>query len=140
VHVIVQPACTDVTTDEKGEAIELKATIHWTKEIKKGLGFIQWVAEPTPGKEPLVVELRLYEPLFKSDQPAAVDNWEADLNPNSEIVLPSCFADPSIKDLKVEDKVQLERLGYFCVDSDSTKEKVVLNRIVSLKATEWEGN
>jgi len=62
-------------------------------------------------------------------------DWKSNLNPNSLEVLPTCYVEPSIKDAAPGHRVQFERLGYFCIDPDSTPEKLVFNRTVTLKDT-----
>jgi glutaminyl-tRNA synthetase len=75
------------------------------------------------------VEVRLYDRLFNEERP---DN-DSPINPNSLEVLTSCQAEPSLKSTKAGDRFQFERLGYFCVDPDSTSSRLVFNRTVTLK-------
>jgi len=124
--------CTDFTKDSNGAFVELKATIDFTPKAKPA-GYIHWVAEPAPGNSPMSVEIRMYDKLFMSDQPAALDDWVPDLNPNSLAVLPKCLIDPSVKVASIGTQYQFERVGYFAVDLDSHGEHMVWNRIVSLK-------
>ncbi|KAF5727743.1 hypothetical protein HS088_TW22G01440 [Tripterygium wilfordii] len=97
------------------------------------LGVLHWVAEPSPGSDPLKVEVRLFEKLFNSENPAELDDWLADLNQESKVVVPDAYALPSVKGAAVGDSYQFERLGYFVVDKDSTPEKLVFNRTVTLR-------
>lgn len=128
--------CTQAITDKEGNVLELLAT--WDpKPANKPAGHIHWVAEPKPGKEPEIVEVRLYDVLFKSEDPGSLENWLEDLNPNSLQVFSHCYVEP-LGEKHVGDRVQFERLGYFCVDPDSTKSRKVWNRIVSLKEAKWE--
>lgn len=115
---------------------ELKCTVDWSP--KKGLGFIHWVARPAPNKEPLTCEVRLYEHLFKSKTPASIDDWEADINPDSLKVVKDALIEPSAKNLKVYSRVQFERVGFFVVDPDTTPDRLVWNRILPLKSADWE--
>jgi len=131
-HASAVITCTDFVTDANGNVTELKATIDFSLKTKPA-GFIHWVAEPAPGKEPLTAEARLYELLFKSEEPAAIDDWVADLNPNSLVIVPKIYVDPSVKGAKTGTQFQFERVGYFAVDPDTTSEKMVWNRVVSLK-------
>lgn len=99
-------------------------------------------------QEPHKVEVRLYDKLFKSEQPNSLDDWLADLNPDS-LKVTTCFVEPSLKstnfpicgincaDAKVGDAYQFERVGFFCVDKDSTPQRNVWNRIVTLKEAKW---
>ncbi len=68
------------------------------------------------------------------DVPEGKD-WKANINPNSLETVPACKLEPSVKGATVSRKYQFERLGYFCVDKDSTASKLVFNRSVSLKDT-----
>ncbi|KAK9105773.1 hypothetical protein Scep_022617 [Stephania cephalantha] len=125
--------CTDVIFGEDKETIlELRAEYDPSKKTKPK-GVIHWVAQPSPGVDPLKVEVRLFDKLFQSENPAELDDWLADLNPRSKEVVPEAFAVSSLRDTVVGDKFQFERLGYFVVDSDSTSDKLVFNRTVTLR-------
>jgi glutaminyl-tRNA synthetase len=136
-HVGFVLKCTEVIQDKEGNVVELKAVVD-TAPKKKAQGYIHWVAEPQSGKKPDEVELRIYDKLFKSEQPAKIKEWVNDLNPNSLTVLSSCLADPVLRNAKVGDSFQFERIGFFCKDPDSTPSKSIWNRIVSLKEANWE--
>mmetsp|Transcript_3801 Transcript_3801/g.5308 ORF Transcript_3801/g.5308 Transcript_3801/m.5308 type:complete len:764 (+) Transcript_3801:110-2401(+) len=129
--------CTDIVKDASGNIIELKAEINWNPDKKQVGGFIHWVSEPAPGKDPVKIELRMYDVLFKSAEPGKLEDWLGDLNPDSLRVIYG-FADPSINNYKVEDHLQFERVGYFFKDQDSTTENAVWNRTVALKQAKWE--
>jgi len=95
---------------------KVKATIHWVSE-----------------KHSIRSEMRLYENLFKveiTDEKMMLDN----LNPVS-LSKSVGFVEPFVKTLNVGDTMQFERMGYFCIDSDSTLDKLVFNRTVSLRDT-----
>ena len=81
-------------------------------------------------------EVRVYDRLFNTPSPNDVPegtDWKTGLNPDSLKVLTGCMLEPSLKDA-TEGRYQFERLGYFCVDTeDSTPQRPVFNRIVSLK-------
>jgi len=82
--------------------------------------------------------VRLYDHLFRVPDPSDVPeggNWLDQLNPSSLETLPSCYLEPSLKETAPGAFFQLERLGYFIVDRDSTSERVVLNRSVTLRDT-----
>jgi len=125
--------CTNVIKNDKGDVVELEATYDPTHK-NKPKGHLHWVAEPIVGQKPLIIEVRLYERLFTADKP---DDQPKDylhyINPNSLEVITEAYADPSIVDAKPFDKFQFERVGVFSVDPDSTPEKLVFNRAVSLK-------
>ncbi|EOY13670.1 Glutamine-tRNA ligase / glutaminyl-tRNA synthetas, putative isoform 3 [Theobroma cacao] len=134
--------CTDVIlADDNETVLEIRAEYDPSKKSKPK-GVLHWVAEPSPGADPLKVEVRLFDKLFNSENsqnPAELDNWLADLNPDSKVVVPAAYAVPSLRDAAVGDTFQFERLGYFTVDKDSTAEKLVFNRTVTLKDTYGKG-
>jgi len=132
---------TDIIKDENGNALEL-ICIHDDKgEISAPSGNIHWVSEPEPGVEPIKVEIRNYDVLFLSPDPIGTygKEWEKDLNTNSLVIL-TAFADPTVLTLNALDKVQFERIGYYCCDPESTPTKKIFNRTVSLKESKWKRN
>ena len=62
-------------------------------------------------------------------------SWKDFLNPDSLEVLTSCKVEPQVRNLRPEDRFQFERLGYFCIDPDTTEDKLVINRTATLKDT-----
>ncbi|KAL5763521.1 hypothetical protein ACOSP7_019785 [Xanthoceras sorbifolium] len=125
--------CTDVIlADDNDTILEIRAEYDPSKTTKPK-GVLHWVAEPSPGVPPLKVEVRLFDRLFNSENPAELEDWLADLNPKSKEVIPNAYAEPSLRDAAVWDRFQFERLGYFTVDKDSTPEKLVFNRTVTLR-------
>lgn len=98
--------------------------------LRKVKGTLHWVS----ALHALPVEVRLYDRLFTKASPDT--NKEKDfmefINPDSLQVITG-YAEPSVKDLKAEDKFQFQRLGYFVVDKDTTTEKIVFNRTVPLR-------
>ncbi|KAG2447630.1 hypothetical protein HYH02_007548 [Chlamydomonas schloesseri] len=130
--------CTGHTVDPAtGAVTELTATYdpdHYTAGKKPPKGVLNWVAQPQPGVEPPTFEARLYDTLFKSEDPGSLDAWLEDLNPESLVVLKGCVATPALAaKAKAGARFQLERLGYFAVDIDSKEGALVLNRTVTLK-------
>lgn len=130
--------CEKVVKDEKtGEIVELRCT--YDPETRSGLspagrkvkGTLHWVSASHAVK----AEVRLYDHLFTKENPDEDDDFKAGLNPNSLEILDSCLVEPSLADAKPENRYQFLRQGYFCVDPDSTHDKLVFNRIVSLKDT-----
>jgi glutaminyl-tRNA synthetase len=102
-----------------GEAsgMSVKGTIHWLS-----------VAHALPA------EIRLYDRLFKVENPSAEDGDFKDyINPDSLQVIQTAFVEPSLKDAVQTTNYQFIRKGYFCLDKESTPEKIVFNRTVSLK-------
>ncbi|MCD6166786.1 glutamine--tRNA ligase/YqeY domain fusion protein [bacterium] len=131
--------CVGVVKDENtGEVVELHCTYDpetrggWAPDGRKVKGTLHWVSAP----HALEAEVRLYDRLFTKENPCAEKNvdFKTYLNPNSLVVLTSCRVEPSLADAAPGSRYQFERQGYFCVDSvDSTKEKLVFNRIVPLR-------
>ncbi|CAI9096164.1 OLC1v1032248C1 [Oldenlandia corymbosa var. corymbosa] len=127
--------CTEVIKGDDNESIlEIRAEYDPSKTTKPK-GVLHWVSESSPGVEPLKVEIRLFEKLFLSENPAELDDWLGDLNPHSKVVISDAFAVSAVRTAKVGDSFQFERLGYFTVDKDSTSDKLVFNRTVTLRDT-----
>ncbi|KAJ3694118.1 hypothetical protein LUZ60_009598 [Juncus effusus] len=125
--------CTNVIYGENSDTIlEIHAEYDPLKKTKPK-GVLHWVAEPSPGVEPLKVEVRLFDKLFLSENPAELEDWLADLNPNSKEVINEAYAVPSLANAFLGDKFQFERLGYFSVDPDTTSKRIVFNRTVTLR-------
>uniref|UniRef100_A0A3Q2FTC3 Glutamine--tRNA ligase n=1 Tax=Cyprinodon variegatus TaxID=28743 RepID=A0A3Q2FTC3_CYPVA len=120
-----------VIKDSKGKVVELEVTCCSTDTAEKPKAFIHWVSQP------LVCEVRLYERLFlhkHPEDPSEVPNgFLSDINPNSLQVISSALVDTSVKGAKALDKFQFERVGYFSLDPDSTADKLIFNRTVTLK-------
>ncbi len=129
-----------VVKDEQGNILEIHATYDplsksgsGTEESKRKVkGTIHWVSI----EHALEAEVRVYDRLFSDENPDG--NKEVDfvdfINPNSlEIV--KGFVEPSLLSANVLDKFQFQRLGYFCVDKDSSTEKLVFNKTVGLRDT-----
>eukprot|EP01130_Rhizamoeba_saxonica_P013218 TRINITY_DN5610_c0_g1_i1.p1 TRINITY_DN5610_c0_g1~~TRINITY_DN5610_c0_g1_i1.p1 ORF type:complete len:771 (-),score=203.83 TRINITY_DN5610_c0_g1_i1:38-2350(-) len=135
----------EIIKDEEGNAVELVVERDLENAIKKPSGTIHWVSEPEVGVEPLRIEVRNYDRLFKNENPYDIpegtepgpDAWMVNLNENSLEVI-EAYADPSVLNYNVFDKIQLERHGYYCMDPDSTDKKLVFNRTVSLKESKWK--
>jgi len=130
--------CEEVVKNESGEIIELRCTYDPATKSgsgtsdKKVKGVIHWVS----AKHCFEAEVRLYDRLFKVENPGELDNWLETINPNSLEIIPNAKLEPYLKSAKPLDNFQFERLGYFCVDSKySTSEKLVFNRTVTLKDT-----
>ncbi|WP_334124309.1 glutamine--tRNA ligase/YqeY domain fusion protein [Empedobacter brevis] len=99
---------------------------------RKVKGTLHWVS----ATENLPIEVREYDRLFTVESPDAekdVDFLQF-VNPNS-LTIKEGFAEPALKDAKVEDKFQFQRIGYFALDRDSSAEKLIFNRTVTLKDT-----
>ncbi|MEL0646999.1 glutamine--tRNA ligase [Pseudoalteromonas agarivorans] len=94
---------------------------------RKVKGVIHWVSAP----ESITAEVRLYDRLFNVPNPAAADEFETTLNPESLVVLPNAKLEPSLASSQAEQGFQFERTGYFSRDSKS--ENVVFNQTVGLR-------
>jgi glutaminyl-tRNA synthetase len=132
--------CTDVVKDPKtGEVIEVHCTYDPTTrggntpDGRKVKGTIHWVSVA----HAIPIEARLYDHLFTKPDPYDAPKGEdfiINLNSNS-LERVNAFVEPSLKDAAPGSRFQFERLGYFCVDPDSTPERPVFNRTVSLVDT-----
>ncbi len=131
--------CVDVIKDKKTSAI---TEIHCTYDPKtrggdshdgrKVKGTIHWVS----AVQSLMAEVRLYDHLFMKPIPGEDDrDYKKDMNPNSLEILRDCRLEPSLANAVPGSRYQFERLGYFCVDKDSTPQKMVFNRAVTLRDT-----
>ena len=125
--------CIDVIKNETGEIIELRCEYDPDsagKNKKKLKGIVHWVS----AKHALTVETRLYDRLFNVPNPAASDDIISTLNNNSLVVHKESKIEPHAKNISIEDRVQFERQGYFCLDRKySSKGKFVFNRIATLR-------
>ncbi|XP_053599967.1 probable glutamine--tRNA ligase isoform X1 [Plodia interpunctella] len=119
-----------VIKSSSGNVTEVECTAEPAETAEKPKAFIHWVSEP------VTVEVRLYEPLFKHknpEDPNEVPNgFLSDCRTDTLRVL-QALADGSIAGARVYDKFQFERIGFFSVDPDTTPTKMVFNRTVSLK-------
>ena len=134
--------CVDVVKDpHTGEIQEIHCTYDpatrggWSPDGRKVKGTIHWVS----ARHALKAQVRLYDRLFIKENPNDTEPGKTFLdylNPNSLQVLDECRVEPSLRDAPLGRQYQFERLGYFCVDSrDSSPDRLVFNRIVSLKDT-----
>ena len=130
----------DVVKDEHGEIVEVHCTYDpetrggYAPDGRKVRGTIHWVS----ASHAIDAEVRLYDRLFTKENPMNVGEGESYLdylNPNSLEVLEGCKLEPSLSDAQVGDKFQFERLGYFCVDPDTSDTKLVFNRTITLRDT-----
>ncbi|MBS4060914.1 MAG: glutamine--tRNA ligase, partial [Bacteroidetes bacterium] len=126
--------CTHVVKDEAGNITEVHATYDPATrggdapDGRRVKSTIHWVS----AQHALPAEVRLYEQLFSVERP---DDGELEeiLNPNSLEVLANAYVEPALAEAQVGEKIQFERTGYFCLDSDSLPGKPVFNRTVTLK-------
>lgn len=129
--------CESFSKNDKGEVEEVYCTydpdtrsggIGSEKKVK---GTLHWVS----ASHAIDSEVRLYDRLFNHEDPAGQkdEDYRKFLNPGSLEILRGCKLEPSLAAAKPLEKFQFQRLGYFCVDYDSTPEKPVFNRTVGLK-------
>ena len=133
--------CTEVIKDESGEIIELHCTYDPSSrggespDGRKVKGTIQWVS----ANHCVDAEVRLYDQLFKSENPYDVpenQDFTDLINPESLTILKNCKLEPSLKNARIGESFQFMRIGYFCLDSKYSKEGApVFNRTVTLKDT-----
>lgn len=134
---VVELHCTYDPATRGGDAPDgrkVKATLHWVAEA-----------------EAVRAEVRLYDHLFSKENPSEVDaapavghrpsavgnapDWKSNLNSQSLETIAAAYVEPSVGSAKAGDRFQFERVGYFCVDADSTSGELVFNRTVTLKDT-----
>jgi glutaminyl-tRNA synthetase len=112
----------DPTTRSGGEGSgrKVKGTLHWVSATHA-----------------IDAEIRLYDRLFDHEDPAGQkdDDYRKLLNPDSLKVLTGCKIEPSLATARLTDRFQFQRIGYFCLDADSTPAKLIFNRTVPLKDT-----
>ena len=121
--IITEIHCTyqdDTRSGRPNSNKKVKGTLHWVS-----------VAHAVP------VEVRLYDRLFATENPENVEeghDFKENINPGSLKVI-TAYAEASVTSAKAGDRFQFERLGYFCVDPDTSSSKLVFNRTVALKDT-----
>jgi len=127
--------CNKVIKNDAGEIIELRCEYDPDsagKNKKKLKGIIHWVSE----KHALNVETRLYDRLFNVPNPGAAEDITSTLNENSLSIYANSKIEPHAASINLDDHVQFERQGFFCLDSKySSKDKMVFNRVVTLRDT-----
>ncbi|RLD73600.1 MAG: glutamine--tRNA ligase, partial [Bacteroidetes bacterium] len=129
--------CEDYKKDAEGNITEIYCT--YDPDSKSGgsgakrkvKGTIHWVS----ADKAIDAEVRLYDRLFLDEDPAGHKDkdFKEFLNPDSLNILENCKLEPSLVNAKPGDKFQFPRLGYFCIDPDSSDGKLVINRTVPLR-------
>ena len=128
--------CTGCKKDDQGNITEVYA--EYDPMTKSGMadsgrkvkGTLHWLS----AAHCLPAEVRLYDRLFSVENPSADErDFRELINPDSLQVRTNCYVEDYLKDARPLDRFQFQRIGYFNVDSDSTPEKLVFNRTVSLK-------
>ncbi len=119
---ITQLNCSYIPNSKSGSdtsGINVKGTLHWVN-----------VATAVP------MEVRLYDRLFTEENVGAAEgDFKEYINKDSLQILPVAYAEPSLAEATLNERHQFIRKGYFCLDKESTKEKLVFNRTVTLKDT-----
>ena len=133
--------CREVIKDpETGEVVELRCTYDpetrggYAPDGRKVRGTIHWVS----ASHAVEAEVRLYDHLFSKINPEDVDeggSYKDALNPESLETLAGCRVEPSFARAQPGHRVQFERQGYFCVDTDTSADRLVVNRTVTLRDT-----
>ncbi|MBR4301848.1 MAG: glutamine--tRNA ligase/YqeY domain fusion protein [Bacteroidales bacterium] len=130
--------CEEVIKDAEGNIVELHCSYDPASkggnspDGRKVKGTIHWVS----AQHAVDAEVRLFDRLFSKENPEDVEEGQTfldNINPDSLQVLQNCKLEPELAKAQVMDKMQFERLGYFCVDKDSTPEHLVFNRSCTLK-------
>jgi glutaminyl-tRNA synthetase len=128
--------CESFTKDESGNITAIHCS--YLPETKSGSdnsgisvkGTIHWVS----AAHAVNAEVRLYDRLFKAENPAAEEgDFKENINTDSLQIIKNAFIEPSLAAATLQGRYQFLRKGYFCLDKDSTKEKLVFNRTVTLK-------
>jgi len=134
--------CNEVIQDSAGNVIELRCTYDpltakgKTPDGRKIKGILHWVS----AADAVDAEIRVYDRLFSEPNPGASEDFVVQINPDSLQIFPNAKLEPSIAQASRDDRFQFERVGYFCFDSeDSTADKIVMNRTVSLRDTWAKG-
>ncbi len=133
--------CVGVVKDEKtGEVTELHCTYDPatrggdSPDGRKVKATLHWISTA----HAIEAEIRLYDKLFAKEDPGNVgpgQDYKDNLNPDSLEVLATCRLEPGLATAKPGDRFQFERQGYFCVDPDSTDDRLVFNRTATLRDT-----
>ena len=131
--------CTGCNKDEAGNITEIYCT--YDPDTKSGMpasnrkvkGTLHWVS----CRHAVPAEVRLYDRLFMVENPGEEKDkdFRELLNPDSLKVLKNCYVEKYLLDCKPMDHFQFQRIGYFTPDKDSTKDRLIFNRTVSLKDT-----
>jgi len=127
--------CREAIKNEAGEVVELRCTYDpesrggSSPDGRKVKGTLHWAS----AQDAISAEVRLYNHLFTSENPGAEDDVLDDLNPDSLQVLENCWLEPDLANAPLGEALQFERQGYFCPDPDSTPERPVFNRTISLR-------
>jgi len=129
--------CVGYDTDENGNVTCLHCTYDPASkggnspDGRKVKGTIHWVN----AQDCKQCEVRLYDRLFNAEEPGKNGEYTDDINPDSLTVIDNCMLESGFENLKAGDTFQFMRNGYFCVDKDSTDDKLIFNRTVALNSS-----
>jgi glutaminyl-tRNA synthetase len=129
--------CDEAVKDADGNITELRCT--YIPESRSGQdtsglkvqGVIHWLS----AEHAKTAEVRLYDRLFRVEDPAAEEDFKSTINPDSLEVISKAYVEPALMEAGSGDRFQFTRLGYFCADPDSGSAGMVFNRTVTLKDT-----
>jgi glutaminyl-tRNA synthetase len=128
--------CTTMVKDERtGEIMEVRCTYDpatrsgSSQEGRKVKGTIHWVS----AAHALLAEIRIYDSLLLDSHPAEGADSPPPLNPHSLERITGCLVEPSLADASLDHRYQFERQGYFCMDPDSSPDRLIFNRTVPLR-------
>jgi glutaminyl-tRNA synthetase len=130
--------CVGVVKDEQGQVVELRCTYDPATrggdapDGRKVKATLHWVS----AAHAIPATVRLYDHLFLTPDPEESGDFISNLNPHSLEALTGCQVEPGLASARPGDRFQFERLGYFCVDPDTTPGNLVFNRTVTLR-DEW---
>ncbi len=128
--------CDHFIKNEQGQVVEVHCT--YIPESKSGSdtsginvkGTIHWVS----AAHATTAEIRLYDRLFRVENPSSEEgDFKEYINPDSLQIISKAYIEPSLSQATLEDRFQFLRKGYFCLDTDSTKNHLIFNRTVTLK-------
>ncbi len=130
--------CVDYKMDDEGRVYEVHCTYDpetrggQSPDGRKVKGTIHWVS----AAHSINATIKLYDRLFNVENPSdesKVGSFIENLNPESEVVLKDCKIESNLANVKPGDTFQFLRMGYFCVDTDSAEDNIIINRTVALK-------
>jgi glutaminyl-tRNA synthetase len=130
--------CDEAVKDEAGNIVQLNCS--YVPESRSGhdisnikvKGTLHWISVP----HAITAEVRLYDRLFKVEDPSSEEGDFKDyINTDSLQIVPTVYAEPALKNAKFNERYQFLRKGYFMLDKDTSEEKMIFNRTVTLRDT-----